>query len=106
MKKNISYILQGLEPSSELKRRVMEQASKLEAGRKTFGNEADNMHIQKENIIMNANNTNEVSKVKRSSSSPNCSIRLLNEKPVNTIKKYILLTYPIRNTFLNTAVLM
>ncbi|MBO4867638.1 MAG: hypothetical protein J5582_13935, partial [Ruminococcus sp.] len=38
-KENISEIRRSLEPSAEMKRRVMERAAKLEAGRKTFGNE-------------------------------------------------------------------
>ncbi len=60
-KENITYIRQRLEPSSELKRRVLERASELEAGRKTFGNEktaADKRQTNKEQIKMNANNTN------------------------------------------------
>ena len=62
---NISEIRRSLEPSEEMKRRVMERAAKLEAGRKTFGNErttADNRHIitdktkeKKENITMSTN---------------------------------------------------
>ena len=66
--KNISSIRKRLEPSSELKNRVMERAAKLEAGRKTFGVEmttADNQEKQKEQIKMNAYNTNEKIKVKR-----------------------------------------
>ncbi|WP_295153910.1 hypothetical protein [uncultured Ruminococcus sp.] len=38
-KENISEIRRSLEPSAEMKHRVMERAAKLEAGRKTFGNE-------------------------------------------------------------------
>lgn len=66
-KTNISHILQRLEPSSELKRSVMERASQLEAGRKTFGNRmaADNRQIQKENITMNAISTKETAYVKK-----------------------------------------
>ena len=66
--KNILSIKQRLEPSSELKNRVMERAKKLEAGRKTFGIEktaTDNIHIQKEQIQMNAYNTNETAKVRK-----------------------------------------
>lgn len=66
--KNILSIKQRLEPSSELKNRVMERAKKLEAGRKTFGIEktaTDNIHIQKEQIKMNAYNTNETAKVRK-----------------------------------------
>ncbi|MBP3272878.1 MAG: PASTA domain-containing protein [Ruminococcus sp.] len=60
-KENISYILEGFEPSSELKRRVMERASKLEPGRKTFGYErtTENRDTQKEQITMNAFGTKE-----------------------------------------------
>lgn len=68
MKENISHIRQRLEPSSELKRRVMENAAKLDAGRKTFGSETattDNRQIQKEHIQMNALNTYENAKVKK-----------------------------------------
>lgn len=64
-KENISDIRRRLEPSSELKRRVTERAAKLEAGRKTFGNErtADNKQIfetkeKKENITMSINRSN------------------------------------------------
>ena len=65
--KNISYIRQRLEPSTELKRSVMERASKLEAGRKTFGDErtTDSIEIKKEQITMNANNTKETASVKK-----------------------------------------
>jgi hypothetical protein len=66
--KNISSVRQRFEPSSELKNRVIERAAKLEAGRKTFGIEmttADNQEINKEQIKMNAYNTNEKAKVKR-----------------------------------------
>ena len=71
-KTNISHILQRLEPSSELKRSVMERASQLEAGRKTFGNRmaADNRQIQKENITMNAISTKETAYVKKRFRSP------------------------------------
>ena len=67
-KENILYIRQRFEPSSELKRRVMERAEKLEAGRKTFGNEettADNKQINEEQIQMNAISTKEIVKVKK-----------------------------------------
>lgn len=64
-RENISDIRRRLEPSAELKRRVTERAAKLEAGRKTFGNErtADNKQIfetkeKKENITMSINKTN------------------------------------------------
>ena len=66
--KNISSIRQRLEPSSELKNRVMERAAKLEAGRKTFGSEkttTDHIQINKEQIQMNAYNTKETAKIKR-----------------------------------------
>ena len=49
-RENISDIRRSLEPSAEMKRRVMERAKKLEAGKKTFGNEkttTDNIHINK-----------------------------------------------------------
>ncbi len=67
-KKNTSYILRRLEPSSELKRSVMERASKLEAGRKTFGEEkttTDNRETNKERITMNANSTKQAAYVKK-----------------------------------------
>ena len=67
-KENITYIRQRLEPSSELKRSVMERASKLEAGRKTFGDErtkADNRQTKKEQITMNANGTKQTAFVKK-----------------------------------------
>ena len=67
-RENISEIRRSLEPSAEMKRRVMERAAKLEAGRKTFGNErttADNRQIiidktdktkeKKESITMSIN---------------------------------------------------
>ena len=68
MKENISSIRKILEPSSELKNRVMERAAKLEAGRKTFGIEmttADNTEEQREHIKMNAYNTNGTAKIKK-----------------------------------------
>lgn len=66
MKWNIAYILQRLEPSSELKRRIMERARKLKAGRKTFDNDSTITDIRffKEQIEMNMNNTNETAKIK------------------------------------------
>ena len=39
MKDKIAFIRQRLKPSFELKRRVMELAAKLKAGKKTFGSE-------------------------------------------------------------------
>ena len=66
-KENISSVRQRLEPSSELKSRVMERAAGLEAGRKTFGGEkttTENREIQKEQIQMNANRTKETARVK------------------------------------------
>ena len=71
----ISDIRRSLEPSAELKRRVMERAAALEAGRKTFGNErttADSRHNaafgtkeKKEKITMSINKSGiEMSTVK------------------------------------------
>ena len=65
-RENISDIRRRLEPSAELKRRVMERAAKLEAGGKTFGNgeiTTDNKQPfktkeKKENITMSINKTN------------------------------------------------
>ena len=68
----ISDIRRSLEPSAELKSRVMESAAKLEAGRKTFGDEktaADKSQKtiktkeKKEKITMSINN-NEMRSVK------------------------------------------
>ncbi|SFD04950.1 PASTA domain-containing protein [Ruminococcus albus] len=67
-KENILSIKKRLEPSSELKRRVMERAKELEAGKKTFGIEmttADNTEINKEPIKMNAYNINDTAKIKK-----------------------------------------